>query len=202
MDILEKIFGSAARVKIMRLFMFNPETAFDFKDVSRKTKVSSSITRKEVNNLLKSGLIKKRIFFKEETSKKGSSKKKKTNGFILDSNFPYLRPLENLLYYINPLRHKEIFKKLKNSGNIKLLLITGVFLQEDDSRVDILIVGTKLKRGFIESAVSSIEAEMGKELRYTVFETDDFKYRLAVCDKLVRDIVDYPHEKIVNKLDL
>ena len=46
-----------------------------------------------------------------------------------------------------------------------------------------------------------MEAEIGRELSYGVFETDDFRYRVSVCDKFIRDILDYSHKKILNKLE-
>ena len=50
--------------------------------------------------------------------------------------------------------------------------------------------------------MSSIEAELGKELRYAVFETPDFQYRLGIYDKLIRDIFDSEHQKIIDKLGI
>jgi len=63
-------------------------------------------------------------------------------------------------------------------------------------------VGDNLKRGAIDSVVRGIEAELGKEIIYSVFETDDFKYRLSMFDKLIRDILDFPHQKIVDRLNI
>jgi len=93
-------------------------------------------------------------------------------------------------------------RKISTTGNIKLVLIAGVFLHNPDSRVDILIVGDHIKHGKLLSVISSIEAELGKELRYAVFETGDFQYRMGIYDKLIRDILDSQHEKILNKLGL
>ena len=50
--------------------------------------------------------------------------------------------------------------------------------------------------------IKNLEAEIGKELRYVYFSTEDFKYRLSMCDKLMRDILDYPHKKVLNKLGI
>jgi hypothetical protein len=77
-----------------------------------------------------------------------------------------------------------------------------MFIKENDSRVDILVVGDKLNKGSIETALRNIEAEVGKELSYAFFDTEEFKYRVGICDKFVRDVLDYPHEKIVNKINL
>ncbi|MCR4311355.1 MAG: hypothetical protein NUV54_02190, partial [Candidatus Taylorbacteria bacterium] len=77
----------------------------------------------------------------------------------------------------------------------------GVFIQDTDSRIDLLIVGDLLRTPALETVIRNIEAEIGKELRYAVFETADFEYRFGMYDKLVRDILDYPHRKVLNRLN-
>jgi hypothetical protein len=47
-----------------------------------------------------------------------------------------------------------------------------------------------------------MEAEIGKELVFASFETADFHYRLGMYDKLIRDILDYPHQKLLDKLNI
>ena len=64
----------------------------------------------------------------------------------------------------------------------------------------LLVVGDGIKHGKLENVIHTLEAEIGRELRYTVFDTPDFHYRLSIYDKLVRDILDYPHIKVVDKL--
>lgn len=64
MDMLSILFGSEARVKIMRLFLFNPETSFDTVMIAQKSKVNNSVVKKELSVLEKAGLIKKEFFIK------------------------------------------------------------------------------------------------------------------------------------------
>ena len=59
-----------------------------------------------------------------------------------------------------------------------------------------------MKRGRIEGGIRKLEAEIGMELAYTVFDTKEFIYRLNMYDKLVRDILDYPHEVILQTKEL
>ena len=68
--------------------------------------------------------------------------------------------------------------------------------------VDMLIVGDGLKKGAISRIVKTMEAEIGKELVFASFETADFHYRLGMYDKLIRDILDYPHQKLLDKLNI
>jgi hypothetical protein len=204
MDTLAKIFGSPARVKIMRLFLLNEVDMFENSDVVSKSKVPAAVARKELAMLHKIGFINKKSFFKEipPKTKKGKIKKKRVSGWQLNGEFSLLHPLYNLLVNTEPLGKKEITGKLKKCGNIKLIVVSGVFIQNPDSRVDMLIVGDKLKKGVIESTLSVLESEVGKDISYAFFETPEFKYRLSVYDKFIRDILDYPHMKIVDKIGI
>jgi predicted transcriptional regulator len=185
MKSVSHIFGGGAKVKIMRLFIFNPGINFTTGEVANRAKEKVSTARKEIRILTKAGLIK-------QLSKRHT----------LDTSYPYLRTIENFLLDASPLAGKEIIRKISRTGNVKLILISGVFFHERDSRVDMLIVGDRLKQAKLLSVISSIEAELGKELRYAAFETTDFQYRLSIYDKLIRDILDAQHEKILNKLGI
>ena len=205
METLSKLFGSTAKVKIMRLFLSNDDMVFDNEEISRRTKVPLVTLRKELNVLSKISLIKKRVFYKEIIKKKRGKEvmeKKKMNGWVLNLDFSFLAPLKNLLVKGSPVASKDITDRLKGGGVIKLIITSGVFIQEADSRVDILIVGDNLNTSYLEKAIHILESEIGQELRYSILETADFNYRLGVYDKLLRDILDYSHKKILNKLDL
>lgn len=205
MDILEKLFGSAAKVKIIKLFLMNPEEAYDSAEVALKTKVSRTSARKEIIDLEKIGFIKQKPYTKESRRQKNrqiQTFRKRVVGWTLDPKFPYVAAMENFLASVNPFKHRDIVDKISRIGKIQLLIISGVFIKYDEARADLLIVGDNLKLGMLENIVKIIESEIGKEIRYAVFETAEFNYRNSLFDKLVRDILDFPHEKIINKLGL
>ncbi len=202
MDTLEKLFGSTARVKILRLFLLNPLESYDAKMVSEKSKVTISGARSELNILKKAGILAEKSFFKETPSrKKGNAPtKKRVQGVTLKPGFPLLIPLKNLIISETPLNRDEIARRFRTVGKIKLLIISGIFLDEPDSRIDVLIVGDGLKKRAIESTMKSIEAEIGKELSYAALETPEFLYRVSVYDKLIRDVLDFRHDRVIDKL--
>lgn len=177
------IFGGEAKVKLMRLFIFNPGAIFTASEAALRAKTTATTARKELLGLSKAGLV-----------------KRGAKGYTLNKSYRYLAPIGNFLIDATPLSEKEIVKKIATAGNVKLVLIAGVFLHNPDSRVDMLIVGDHMKQGKLQGVISAIESELGKELRYAVFETQDFQYRLGIYDKLIRDILDSQHEKILNKL--
>ncbi len=200
LDILGKLLGSPARVKIMRLFLLNGENGFENKDIVRRSKVSTGSARRETAHLASIGFIKKKSFYKEAGEDKSGKKKKakKVHGWFMDDTFPYLRQMSDLLIDSEFLHKNDLISRFKRIGKIKLLYVSGIFIKAEQSRVDILIVGDRIKKTSFETIIKSLEAEIGKELSYALFDTDDFVYRVNMYDKLVRDILDYPHEKLIN----
>lgn len=204
MDILGKLFGSSARVRLMRLFLMNTEEVFDKTEMGKRSKISGDTLRKEVKLLEEIGLIKSRIVVKmrpKVSGKDGALEKKKVTGYGLNVSFPYLTPLKSLVTEI-ALGKEDVAGRFRNCGQMKLIIVSGIFIDESDSRVDILIVGDKLKKPVIEGVLRRLEAELGKELTYGVMETTDFEYRFGIYDKFIRDVIDYPHLVVLNKLNL
>ncbi len=205
MEILGKLFGSEARVKIIRLFLFNQEDAFDIKDISQRSKVNKGIAKKDTENLVKAGLLRKKTFYKTVLKKKGKKKiekKAKSKGYVLNTGFPYLNPLRQLLISGKNFKGEELVKKLSKAGKLKLVIVAGVFNHDENSRLDVMIVGNNVNKASLSGIISSIEAEMGKEILYAYFEENDFKYRMQMYDKLIKDVLDYPHNILLDKLPL
>lgn len=144
-----------------------------------------------MGNLEKSGLIRK-----SKILKKGSST------WSLNQKFLYIKALNDFFSSSELLGNKQIVSKISKVGKVQLLLISGIFIKNPESRVDIFIVGDNFKKGALSKVIGIIESEMGREIRYAFFTTNDFKYRFAMFDKLIRDVLDYPHEKVVNKLNI
>lgn len=207
MDILGKLFGSAARVRIMRLFLMNGEEIFESVDVVQRARTTTDIARKEIRLLRDIGLIKEREAIKmvpKNTRSKNVEaelKKKKYIGYSLNPTFPFLASLRALVTEI-AMGKEDIAVRFKGCGHFKLIIVAGIFIDEPTSRVDVLIVGDKLKRAAIERELKKLEAEVGKELSYSLLESAEFEYRFGIYDKFVRDIVDYPHLVVLNKLNL
>lgn len=201
MEALSKLFGGAARVKVLKLFLFNTEAILDLGVIAERTKLTKAAARKEIHVLEGAGLITKGTAIIEK-EKNGVRKKVRVAGYAVNQTFEFLLPLQQLLIHTTPLRQDQILKRLARVGKLKLVIVAGVFIQNPDSRLDILIVGDNLKPGAVDSALRFLESEIGKELKYATFDTADFKYRLNVYDKLVRDVLDYSHQTIVDKLGL
>ncbi len=196
MEILAKLLGGIPRIKIMRLFLLNPEQGFDITDITDRSRLQGSIARRTVNQLTAMTLMRKKSFIKE-VEVRGKPKKKRVQGWFLNSEFPYINELKQLLVEGEFFKNEDIAKRFKPAGRIQLLVVSGIFIQNSESRLDLLLVGDNLKKSFIQKTVNVLESELGKELSYAVFESADFKYRMSMYDKLLRDVFDYPHEPLM-----
>ncbi len=205
MDTLAQLFGSAIRVKLMRLFLFNPEGAFSLAECTKRVKGTSQEVRKEIAKLIMAGVVKKRSVVREIHSKKKPNapvRKVHELGYSLEQRFLYLQSLKNLLITVSLHADDSLIKKLGSIGKLKLLIASGVFIQEWDTRIDLLIVGDDLNMVRLAAVMSLIESETGKEISYSAFLTEDFEYRLGIHDRLIRDILDAPHTTLVDKIGL
>jgi hypothetical protein len=204
--VLEKLFGSSSRIKIIRLFFLNPEILFNTREISRRTKVALPAVRREILLLKNIGFIKQKEEKIDEIIKlkkgKIKNKKKKIQGLKLNTFFPFLHPLKNLVINTAPIDKEKLIKILSSIGRMKLIILSGIFIQSDNSNADVFLVGDSIRRGAMERALRNIEAQIGRELVYAVFSTKEFLYRFGMYDRFVRDVLDYPHEKIVNKLNI
>jgi DNA-binding transcriptional ArsR family regulator len=201
MNIADAVFANPTRVKLMRLFLFNPTTSFLVGEIAIRVRSARGLVSKELSVLLKAGLIKKRLVTKEvslDPAKK--PKRMKGSGYQFNEHFQYTEALKNFLTITSLHADDSLVKRFNNVGKIRLFVAAGVFVQNWDSRVDLLIVGEDLNLEKIETAIKVIESEIGKEISYSAFDKADFEYRIGIHDRLVRDILDYPHITLLDRL--
>ena len=211
MNTLEKLFGSAAKVKLFRLFLLSPDKVFAAAETTKVLKISKNSATKEIRFLLSVGFIKKAVRKDILTIKKGKktkTKKIKVAGFMLSPTFPFTLALRSLLVTASPVSREKMLHFFKSRGKIKLVALGGIFSDDltggfpsDDSRLDLVVVGA-LKRAKVENFIKNLESEIGKELNWTLLSSLEFDHRMGMHDKLLRDLFDYPHEFLINKLAL
>jgi hypothetical protein len=202
MEILGKLLGGIQRVKIMRLFLLNPEQGFEMDQIAERSRIQIAAARRATNQLAAMSLVKKKSFVKEiEDRRSGKLKKKRVQGCFLNPEFPYIGELKQLLVEGEFFRHADLVRRFRPAGRIQFLVVSGIFIQNSESRLDVLIVGDHLKRNAIQKAIAVLESELGKELVYAVFDVADFTYRVSMYDKLLRDVFQYPHERLIAMKD-
>ncbi len=187
-DGLQKLFGSTARIKLLRLFLFNPRQSFTLIDAAQRASVTDKEAKHELAMFLDIGLIVR------------SRRAAKEVQYNLNGNFSHVAALQDLLLNA-PARANDIQGRLRPAGLMKFIVLSGVFTGEWNGRLDILIVGDKVKASLLRKQIHQLESEIGKELRYALLTSEDFLYRVNMNDKLVRDVLDYPHKVVLNKFN-
>ena len=196
-DPLSILFGSGARVKLLRFFLFNPSKEFTFDEISRRARLVRRTARTEMNALERAEVIKKKQIY---VQKEGSDKKVRAQGYALNKNFPDLQSLQTFLFETAPINGKTVLNHLRKAGVIAFCVVAGSFVREFDQRLDVMLAMKKLSNTKIETAIRSLESELGVEIRFAAFTSDDLMYRVGMYDKLTRDVFDYPHQILVDKI--
>lgn len=197
------MLGGAERVKIMRFFLHHEDMVASLHDVSLKTKSKSALVRKELTVLASIGFIEKKrakAVITTGSGKKVTSKVKDINGYKLNTEFPHNQALKDLLFDFHLLDKRELAARFKIIGRIKLFVVAGVFIGDEKSRVDILIVGEVIKRPKAEKVFETLSAELGRDVIYSIMDVEEYEYRYKMYDKFVRDIREMPHELVIDKL--
>lgn len=119
----------------------------------------------------------------------------------LSKKFEYTAAMQNLLLNA-PKRAGDIVKRVRGTGTIRMIILSGIFMGEWEDRLDILIIGDRVKERMLRERIRGLEAEIGKEIRYALLTTERLNYRLNMNDKLVRDVLDYPHAIVLDKLNI
>jgi DNA-binding MarR family transcriptional regulator len=194
---LTALFDTVARIRLLRMFVFNPSLEIGFQEVLRRAKLSHRAAKTELSQLERAGLLRRKFIF--ETM---NGKRRKVLGYTLDRTSPIVQSLQTFLYETAPINGKNLLKHLRGVGKVQVLVAAGAFIREFDRRLDVLVAVEKLNPSKIEHAIRNLEAELGLEIKYAAFTTSDLRYRIGMHDKLIRDVFDYPHEMIVDKVHI
>ncbi len=199
-DPLAILFGSVARVKLLRFFLFNPSKEFSFDDMAKRARLVRRTARTELNALEKAGVISKRSMTVTITEKNGKEKKMKGIGYGLNKSFPELAALQTFLFETAPIDGKTLLGHLRKAGTLDFVCVSGVFVRDFEQRLDVLLAMKKLPEKQIETAIRSLESVIGMEIRFATMTSEDLLYRVGMNDKLTRDIFDYKHQILVDKI--
>ncbi len=123
----------------------------------------------------------------------------------LNTDFEFFYELRDLVLKSSPAEKDRMIERLNKLGRIKLAIISGVFINKenlDPLITDLLIIGDDVDRRKLRAFLRATEAEVGKEIKFTVMDKEEFQYRLAMFDRFTRVLLESPHEKLINRLGI
>ena len=197
---LEHLFGSKTRLKLMRLFFRKPDESFYVRELTRLLDVQINAIRRELNLLIKSGLVKEAVKGKNRLEVKAGSRLRKY--YQIDRTSILFPELQALLVKAQILGEQVFTKEIIDKvGDIKLFLLTGQFTASVNAPSDMLIVGD-IKQKTLARLIAKYEKEFGFEIRYTVMTEEEFFDRRNVMDKFVFSLFEADNMKIINELKI
>lgn len=185
--LFDTLFGSKARARLLRFFVLNPGNEYSVADVSEKTLIARTDVSRELTRLAK-------MKFVFEKSRKG----KKV--FTVNENFPFFIELKSLVSKLNVHAQSQVFRKLKVVGEVKLLLISGLFINYPKAKADMVLVVNNINRTKLRHAINHLEAEVGKEIRFVLMSGEELHYRLNMLDRFFIEFLEGPYEEVTNKV--
>lgn len=183
---IEQLFGSRTRVKLLKLFLTNPNTAFFVRELTRKIDEQLNSVRRELANLTNLGMV---------LSNSHDDKK----FFQLNPAFVLNEELKAVLLKSQLLTEQDLIKRLREAGKIKYLALTGLFTGAKSTATDILIVG-KVDKNLLTRVIDRFQKEVGKEVNYTVLSTREFNERRSLGDKFIVTVLNSPKVIVVDEV--
>lgn len=192
---IEQLFGSKTRVKLLQLFYSNPNRSFYVREITRKIDEQINSVRRELSNLLSIGII---------TSDTTNNKLY----YEVNQKFEYYKPLQQIFgggvkktAKAGDKVDSESDNDLKSIGHVELAIYTGQFTRDDSAGIDFLVVGD-VNPNALQKYVDELEAKEGKALRYTVMSLSDFKYRQQIRDRFTQGVLQAKKQVLVDSQNL
>jgi hypothetical protein len=210
---IEQLFGSKTRVKLLKLFYENPNRSFYVREITRKIDEQINSVRRELANLLSIGIItsdntNNKLYY--EVNQKfeqydamstmfgGKAAKPKAKKSASSKAKDVEETPEVIEVADTVTTHDPFVQELLKAGNITLALYTGQFTRDEISGVDIVIVGD-INAVQLEHLIADLEKSEKKALRYSVFSPSEFMYRKQVNDRFYANLISAKKVVLIDK---
>ena len=195
---LEHLFGSRTRVKLLSLFLRHQEEPLFVREITRRVGTQINAVRRELSNLVKLGLIKEVIEGEDTKTRKQPGLKKKY--YKINQEFKLLQEISALVMRAQVLLEGHLDQDIVRLGDIRYLAFLGVFLGKAKAPVDLFIVGT-VDANKLKALVTASEKTLGYEINFTAMSPEEFRYRKDMTDKFLYAILESPKNVVIDRLN-
>lgn len=196
---LEHLFGSKTRLKLLQIFFQAPGRSFFMRELARMAETQLNAIRRELSNLEQCGVI-IQVDAKESAVEDLGTERSKY--YKLNPNFFLLDELKALLTKAQILAEQDFIETIKKrAGDVKLFLLSGAFVGQPEAGTDMLIVG-KIKPLALARIIKDFEKFLNHSLRYTLMEEKEYKDRREIGDKFLYGIFESKHIVVVDSYSL
>ncbi len=193
---LEQLFGSKTRVRLLRLFLNNSKGSYFVRELTRKIGAQINAVRNELDNLVTMGIV---VAVAEEGSAKGKRLSRQKKFYRLNTESLLYPELRALFLKSRVLLEKDFVKKIAEAGSVSYLALTGMFVGTEGGPTDLFIVG-RVNRDRLMPMIKDFEQEVGHEVNFTVMTPQEYKYRRDVTDRFLYSILESKKIVVVDNL--
>lgn len=226
---LEQLFGSRTRIKLLKIFLAQPHQHFFVRELTRVIGERINSVRREISNLERLGVIAKgraeestqeakradretgeaMSRSRAATSGRGAGRAQgKRRGLPLDKrkfyhanpSFVLFDELKTLVLKSQLLVGRSLTEAVEKLGKVKLLWLTGFFVDDKEAPTDLVVVGA-LKKEKLARLVRVLEKSFGQSIRYTLMSVHEFKSRKAMTDKFLYGLLEGKKIVLVDTID-
>ncbi|MFA6099399.1 MAG: hypothetical protein WC750_00795 [Patescibacteria group bacterium] len=194
---LEHLFGSKTRVKLLTLFLNKPDEAYFIRELTRKIDTQINAVRREIENLAKMGLL---VEIEEKTDVPSKRPGLKRKYYQVNHQFPLLGEIQALMTKSHLLLERAIDREIASIGNVSYLAFMGVFLGKK-APVDLLIVGT-VDADRLKKIVQKAEKDLDVEINFTCLTPQEFTYRREIDDRFLNSVLSSPKCVAIDQLNV
>jgi len=179
MDV-SKIFKSKTRKELFRLYFTNPDREYYLRELERILRTPVSMIRKELTRLEEEGLF-------------VSRRVGNLTYYLLDQSYPLFDELKSIVFKTIGIQGslKEILGRMRG---VEVAFIYGSFAKHEEtgrSDIDVLIIGKIDESGLLRE-INRLEEMLKREINYSIFQRDEFKYKLRDKDPFITDLLKNP----------
>ncbi len=177
---LEELFISRVRVKILELFLTSPESLFHVREIVRRVGEEINAVRRELGRMEKFGMV---------TSEWRANRRL----YRFRKDYIFFNELLALVAKTTGLGGSIIKSKAK-LGKLKFAFISTRFLKGSESTsedVDVLIVGS-IVLPELQAIIADEQAKREQEINYSFMDEAEFRFRVRRRDPFILRVLVQP----------
>ena len=186
---IDSLFGSKTRVKLLYLFLNNLEKSFYVREITRMIDEQINSVRRELANMVSVGIVKQDAIDNKLY-------------YSVNEDYPYVKPLMMIFSDKNNDDKKPASvsweDSIKRIRGLKIAITAGKLDIGSIASVDLLLVGDNMSAVAIKNLIKRIEKAKKSEINYAIMTYDDFYYRMSVKDRFIMDMIRNKHSVLLD----
>lgn len=181
-DLLESKNSS----ELLAFLLMAPARSYSAKELAKRLHTSEGKLARTLHQFVEHSMLKQ--FTRERTKLYIINQKHKLLPEIKQSLAKNQKPYED-----------ELFAAITKLGEVKAAFLSGALTGNPELPVDLLLVG-KISLSKLDTFLKQCKVMLGIDINYSIMTPDEYHLRVDTFDRFIKDIFDYRHLVVVDKL--